>query len=297
MCNQFSSKVKIFQSDGGQNLLITVCAIFLTCMEFIIVFLVHIHLSKMAVMNANTGISVKQACPCSFMLMHLLHIGLMLLPLQYMLLIAFHPLFLTKNRYEVLFGSAPNYANFKPFGCRVFPYLRDYSSHKLAPRSRPCIFLGYSSSHKGFRCHDPATSHTFITRHAQFDELCFPFSATPTSSLVPPSSDVTTYEDPLHHALPVPAPKLSPSSPCPPCSMLEPDHTVSVPAPTIPEPVSAPLEPVPQPLVQKLVYSNYVIQLISPPLHCSRLLLLLSSLVVSSLLLNLLIGLPQCKRK
>ena len=80
--------------------------------------------------------------------------------------------------FEVLSGKPPNYVNFHPFGCRVYPCLRDYAPHKFSPCSLPCIFLGYSSSHKGFRCFDTTTSCTYITWHAWFDEIFFPFSNT-----------------------------------------------------------------------------------------------------------------------
>lgn len=54
------------------------------------------------------------------------------------------PCFILDNKspYELLFDCAPNYVIFKPFGCRIFTYLRDYAKIKLAPRSRPCIFSG-----------------------------------------------------------------------------------------------------------------------------------------------------------
>ena len=81
--------------------------------------------------------------------------------------------------FEVLSGKPPNYVNFHPFGCRVYQCLRDYAPHKFSPRSLPCIFLGYSFSHKGFRCFDTTTSCTYITRHARFDEIFFPFSILP----------------------------------------------------------------------------------------------------------------------
>ncbi|KAJ9552406.1 LOW QUALITY PROTEIN: hypothetical protein OSB04_016451 [Centaurea solstitialis] len=87
-----------------------------------------------------------------------------------------------KSPYEMLFGRVPNYANFHPFGCQVFPYLRDYAKNKLAPRSISCIFLGYSTHHKGFRCLEPKSGKVYITRHAQFNELEFPFSSQITSS-------------------------------------------------------------------------------------------------------------------
>ncbi|OIW15217.1 hypothetical protein TanjilG_08809 [Lupinus angustifolius] len=83
-----------------------------------------------------------------------------------------------KSPFEVLFGALPNYENFHPFGCRVFPCLRDYVTNKFLPRSAPCIFLGYSANHKGFRCFNPASSRMYITRHAQFDEQFFPYAKT-----------------------------------------------------------------------------------------------------------------------
>nr|KAJ0193033.1 hypothetical protein LSAT_V11C800391760 [Lactuca sativa] len=48
-------------------------------------------------------------------------------------------------------------------------------SHKLAPRSIPCIFMGYCSRYKGYRCLDPVTSRIYITCHSRFDECIFPF--------------------------------------------------------------------------------------------------------------------------
>lgn len=62
------------------------------------------------------------------------------------------------------------------FGCQVYPYLRDYSAHKLAPRSISCIFIGYNAQYKVYKCLDPSTSRIYITRHARFNELSFPFS-------------------------------------------------------------------------------------------------------------------------
>ena len=81
-----------------------------------------------------------------------------------------------KSLFELVFGCSPNYNVFRVFGCRVFPYLRDYAPHKLAPRSLECIFLGYDTQYNGYRFLDLATSRIYTTRHAQFDETNFPFS-------------------------------------------------------------------------------------------------------------------------
>lgn len=40
-----------------------------------------------------------------------------------------------------LFHNNPTYDHLRVFGCLCFP--RHYTSHKLHPRSSPCIFLGY----------------------------------------------------------------------------------------------------------------------------------------------------------
>lgn len=88
------------------------------------------------------------------------------------------PLLNNKSPFELLFGQVPNYSNFRVYGCQVFPYLRDYAKHKLEPRSLPCIFIGYSSYHKGFRCLDPSTNRIFISRHARFNESFYPFKDT-----------------------------------------------------------------------------------------------------------------------
>lgn len=60
------------------------------------------------------------------------------------------------------------------------------SPHKLAPRSTACVFLGYPSSHKGYRCLDLSTRRIIISPHVVFDESCFPLSSSrsdPMSSL------------------------------------------------------------------------------------------------------------------
>lgn len=52
-----------------------------------------------------------------------------------------------RSPFELLHSRSPNYGNFRTFGCLVYPYIRDYSTHKLAPRSIPCIFIGYHSQY------------------------------------------------------------------------------------------------------------------------------------------------------
>ncbi|GMQ04334.1 hypothetical protein CsSME_00049783 [Camellia sinensis var. sinensis] len=59
--------------------------------------------------------------------------------------------------FEVLFQQPPDYTFLKTFSCRCYPWLKPYTTHKLQPRSVPCVFLGYVPSTKGYRCLDPST--------------------------------------------------------------------------------------------------------------------------------------------
>ena len=104
--------------------------------------------------------------------------------------------------YHRLYHKMPDYSILRVFGCLCYPNLSATTSHKLAPRSSACVFIGYPSSQKGYRCLDLSTRRVIISRHVVFDEANFPFAVTkpPPESLdflvqgrppVPaPSSDV-----------------------------------------------------------------------------------------------------------
>lgn len=76
--------------------------------------------------------------------------------------------------YERLFKHKPDYKMLKCFGCACYPYLKDYNKHKFDYHSSKCIFIGYSQSHKGYKCLH-ASGRVYIARHVFFDELSFPY--------------------------------------------------------------------------------------------------------------------------
>lgn len=73
-----------------------------------------------------------------------------------------------------LYGSPHSYSSLRVFGCSCYPHLGSYISNKLSSRSVECVFLGYSSQHKGYRCVDSTTGCVYISRHVIFNETIFP---------------------------------------------------------------------------------------------------------------------------
>jgi len=91
--------------------------------------------------------------------------------------------------FEKCFSQVPDYKFLKVFGCVCFPNLCAYNSHKFSLRSKPCVFLGYSTLHKGYKCYHSATGRIYISRDVIFHEDVFPFSNTPPlANPAPPSS-------------------------------------------------------------------------------------------------------------
>jgi hypothetical protein len=65
------------------------------------------------------------------------------------------------------------------FDCACYPNIAVTAPHKLVPRSTRCVFLGYSTNHKGYRCLDLSTNRLIVSRHVVFDEDSFPLAASP----------------------------------------------------------------------------------------------------------------------
>ena len=75
-----------------------------------------------------------------------------------------------KTPIEVLLNEQPDYTFLKVFGCACWPHLRPYNKRKLEFRSKKCVFLGYSSLHKGYKCLHVPTNRVYISRDVVFDE-------------------------------------------------------------------------------------------------------------------------------
>ncbi|KAJ4778087.1 polyprotein [Rhynchospora pubera] len=84
--------------------------------------------------------------------------------------------------YTTLFNSPSDYNFLRVVGCLCFPHTRQYNSNKLQLRSLPCVFLGYATNQKGYRCLHIDTNRIFTSRSVQFDEQAFFFSKNLTSN-------------------------------------------------------------------------------------------------------------------
>ena len=64
------------------------------------------------------------------------------------------------------FGSLPH----RVFGCATFVHVHRKDRSKLESRALKCVFVGYSSNQKGYKCFHPLTRRTFVTMDVKFFE-------------------------------------------------------------------------------------------------------------------------------
>lgn len=131
--------------------------------------------------------------------------------------------------YVKLFGTSPNYSKLRNFGCLCYPWLRPYSSHKLAPRSTLCVFLGYSSTQSAYLCLDPVTSRLYTSRHVKFVESIFPLNNIQSNLPCPSSSTSSVW---VSSTLSPPA-AITPSLPLEPAPPTDSTHTTTTTSATI----------------------------------------------------------------
>ena len=43
----------------------------------------------------------------------------------------------------------------KKFGCTTFVHIHDHNRGRLEPQARKCVFVGYASNQKGYKCFNP----------------------------------------------------------------------------------------------------------------------------------------------
>jgi len=72
--------------------------------------------------------------------------------------------------YKLMHGRTPDLYNIKVFGCLCFASTLEQSRHKLDPRARKCIFLGFKHGTKGYVVMDVHSREIFVSRNVIFYE-------------------------------------------------------------------------------------------------------------------------------
>jgi histone deacetylase 1/2 len=162
------------------------------------------------------------------------------------------PILQNKSPYFTLLNKQPDYKALKIFGCACFPFLRPYHTTKLAYRSQECIFLGYSSTYKGYKCLSP-DGRIYVSKDVLFNEQRFPYPqlfpnshTTETPSMSPTSTSQVPLHLPTQVINPVPItiiPHTLNPEPSSPTQSPNPMLITTVPNAAIPEPSSPPLSP------------------------------------------------------
>ncbi|KAL0641364.1 hypothetical protein Bca4012_102815 [Brassica carinata] len=72
--------------------------------------------------------------------------------------------------FEVLNKRKPSLAYMKVFGCLCYVLVPGELRNKLEARSRKAMFIGYSTTQKGYKCYDPEARRVLVSRDVKFIE-------------------------------------------------------------------------------------------------------------------------------
>lgn len=56
------------------------------------------------------------------------------------------------------------------FGCATFVHINTLNLGKLEPRAQKCVFVGYATNQKLYKCFDPITKKKIVTMDVTFFE-------------------------------------------------------------------------------------------------------------------------------
>ena len=58
----------------------------------------------------------------------------------------------------------------KVFGCECYVHLYPNQMNKLSTRALKCVFVGYSNTQKGYKCHFPTDKRILVSKDVTFHE-------------------------------------------------------------------------------------------------------------------------------
>lgn len=77
----------------------------------------------------------------------------------------------SRSPYEVMKGRIIDLSHLRIFGHICFVHIQAAHRDKLEPRATKYVFMGYSSSQKGYKCYNPSTGKIIVSRYVRFDEF------------------------------------------------------------------------------------------------------------------------------
>ncbi|KAI5327777.1 hypothetical protein L3X38_027173 [Prunus dulcis] len=77
----------------------------------------------------------------------------------------------SKSPYEVMQNKKINLSHLRIFGCTCYAHIQSHHRDKLDPKAIKCVFMGYSSTQKGYKCYNPCSRKLFVSRDVRFDEI------------------------------------------------------------------------------------------------------------------------------
>ncbi|KAL1220953.1 Retrovirus-related Pol polyprotein from transposon TNT 1-94 [Cardamine amara subsp. amara] len=72
--------------------------------------------------------------------------------------------------HEVVNKTKPSLDHLRVFGCICYVHVPDALRNKLEPKSVKCMFIGYSTTQKGYKCYNPPTKRMYVSREVKFVE-------------------------------------------------------------------------------------------------------------------------------
>ncbi|KAB2617910.1 hypothetical protein D8674_013779 [Pyrus ussuriensis x Pyrus communis] len=75
-----------------------------------------------------------------------------------------------KSPMEIVKNRKVDLSHLKVFGCICFVHVQSLHRDKLDPRATKCIFLGYSSTQKGYKCYNPQLKRLIVSKDVRFHE-------------------------------------------------------------------------------------------------------------------------------
>ncbi|KAL0359324.1 UNVERIFIED_CONTAM: Retrovirus-related Pol polyprotein from transposon TNT 1-94 [Sesamum angustifolium] len=76
-----------------------------------------------------------------------------------------------KAPFEILYGVKPDVNYFRVFGSICYVHVPKNNRTKFDAKAKKCIFVGYDTCRKGWRCMDPTTKKSITSKDVVFDEI------------------------------------------------------------------------------------------------------------------------------